>query len=345
MRSFLAPGLCYRVGRRDHLVTLPPWSLGPFNGRWDDPEREYRVRYVGLSPFAAFVERISQYRPDLDLLTGMNCVTGLPTESVENFARLPQSWLSSNALLTTRVRLSEGCDLLDVATAEGMAEAYPAIQAASRAVSAGLTDYDASHLLSATGRAFTQALSRYAYDAGFAGIVYLSRFAPEEMCAALFEQRHEIVEPEIAPVDGSHPDFARALALHHLSAPPQRADGRCMSGVDGDEAQKARLLADASACIATRSFEDRLRTLRTLVSLARTIAQVAENRDHLVQDLKAKQDFLAALPPEHPERPAAGGAVAQSSDKLTRYLQAVHPPIRTAIGAVAIMTWKLEGLS
>jgi hypothetical protein len=167
------------------------------------------------------------------------------------------------------------------------------------------------------------------------------------MCVALFEQRHEIVKPAIAPVDGADRDFARALALHHIIAPTMVGDSGSISTADGDETRNARLLADALACIATRSFEERLKLLRSLMSLTRTIGQavgqVAENHARLELGLKSTQDFLATLPPQHPERPAAEREVAQSGDRFQRYSQAVHPPMRTAIGAIAIMTWKLEG--
>jgi hypothetical protein len=218
VRLHPTPATVYRVGGSAHVWSLPPWNLGPFNGRWDDPDQTYRVRYVAPTPYGALVEKIARFRVDLDLLVAMAEVEseepvpmGLPP--------LPSAWTDENVLAVSELDIAEDRGLVDLATGEGMAAAHASIESARRRSGHIIRDYDAAVLLSGNPRSFTQAISRYAYDAGFAGIVYRSRYAPDELCAALFEGRHALVDPRVAPIELGHVDLARALAVHHLILP------------------------------------------------------------------------------------------------------------------------------
>lgn len=46
----------YRVGRAGTPWDLADWKYGPFNGRFDDPDAAYRVRYVALTRASVPVE-------------------------------------------------------------------------------------------------------------------------------------------------------------------------------------------------------------------------------------------------------------------------------------------------
>ncbi len=208
------PQPVYRVGHARNPWSLPDWKYGPFDGRWDDPRATYRVRYVAFERFGAFVERIVRYRFSLEVLESLDASAGpVPVQG------LPDDWFETNTVGTAIVDYPSDNGLIDLATAEGMAAAHAAIAAASRASSHRLTDYDASTLLSGNPRRFTQELSRYVYDAGFAGIVYRSRFAPDEFCVALFEGRHEVRDDDAREIMRDDADLRQACDLHHLPHP------------------------------------------------------------------------------------------------------------------------------
>lgn len=54
----------YRVSRIPRPWSFTPWRYsegGTFDGRWDDPEGEFRVLYVAASAFGAFVEVLANF--------------------------------------------------------------------------------------------------------------------------------------------------------------------------------------------------------------------------------------------------------------------------------------------
>jgi hypothetical protein len=214
MKTFSAPSQIYRVGRARSSLELAPWTLAPFNGRFDDPEQEYRVRYVGISRRGALIERLAKYRPDLDAITAINEVD---SDSPPLVPSIPLEWLDENEMATAAIDVPHDIGIVDLTTGEGISRAHAAIEAARRRTGRALSDYDASVLMSATPREFTQAISRYLFENGFAGVAYLSRFAPEEVCLALFEDRHSLHDPAVETITNGDVDLADALSLHHLA--------------------------------------------------------------------------------------------------------------------------------
>jgi hypothetical protein len=71
--------------------------------------------------------------------------------------------------------------------------------------------------MSAAPREFTQAISRYLFESGYSGVAYRSRFAPEEVCLALFEGRHSLHDETVTMIDHDDADLRAALGLHHLA--------------------------------------------------------------------------------------------------------------------------------
>jgi len=69
------PGDCYRIGRLpDPLAWVPLEFLG--GGRFDDPARRFRTRYVAESRLACFVEVLAQFRPAPEVIARLQAVTG-----------------------------------------------------------------------------------------------------------------------------------------------------------------------------------------------------------------------------------------------------------------------------
>ena len=64
----------FRVGRAPRPWSFTPWRYaekGVFQGRWDDPEGEYRILYVSASAFGALVEVLADFRPDPALIAAL----------------------------------------------------------------------------------------------------------------------------------------------------------------------------------------------------------------------------------------------------------------------------------
>ncbi len=217
----------YRVGRTQNddgspadPWALPDWRYAPFSGRFADPEPdpEYRIRYVALKPYGSYVEALQKYRPDLNVLDAISAV-GHATDPVLG-PQLPADFFVKNALASGNLVISASEGLFDLVTGEGMARAHGAIAAASRVSGCALNDYDASTLLSATTRGFTQALSRVVFEYNqFNGIAYRSRFDPDAICLALFEGAHNFNNTDYDPIEKSSAEFRAACAVHHLPAP------------------------------------------------------------------------------------------------------------------------------
>ena len=214
MKIYATPDWVFRVARADGPWELAPWLYAPFDGRWDDPEQQYRVRYAGVGRFGAFVERLIRYRPSLDTLAAIAAQEN--GEAPDIMPGLPPDWFTENAIGAAAIDVPNDNGIVDLVTGDGMAAAYAAVEAARRRAAFALHDYDASTLLSGTPRRFTQALSRIIYDMGFAGIAYRSRFAPEEVCIALFESRHVLVQEEASTIAIDDEDL-RAHAICIIS--------------------------------------------------------------------------------------------------------------------------------
>ncbi len=230
----------FRVGRVGATWLYPNWdyaSNGRFNGRWDDPNGSYRVRYGALEPEGALVEAQQRYRADKDIVAEQ-----LEIEGEGELVRpvLPLSWLDEHELGVAQVVLEE-IDLLDLTSGAGMAAAEPAVRAAQRASGRPFESYDATALM-LVDRAFTQHLGRYVYEKDFAGIVYLSRFSPDRRCIALFEERHTLSLESARRIRPSEDAFREACRIHtielaggpSLAAVPPRSAATIASASDDE---------------------------------------------------------------------------------------------------------------
>jgi RES domain len=222
----------YRIGRirNDDGSAVDPWALpdwryAPFSGRFADPETDaqFRIRYAALKPYGAYVEALQKYRPDLAVLSAMAAVA-CATDPLPAVG-IPTDFFANNVLVSADLVIPHDQGIFDLVTGEGMARAHGAIAAASRASGTALRDYDASTLLSATTRKFTQALSRVVFEYNmFNGIAYRSRFDPDAICIALFEGAHDFENACHDTIERKSADFRAACAVHHLAedaiAPP-----------------------------------------------------------------------------------------------------------------------------
>jgi hypothetical protein len=163
-------GPLYRLGRHPDPWAWPPWSAalrdGTFGNRYDDPDGSYRVLYASSRRVGAFLETLARFRPDLEVLAELDRIEG----EDEPPPAAPRGWLDGRLIGEATV---EG-RFVDVGHATSLATLRAAL--AAHAIHHGLDEIDAATIRLRAPRAFTQQVSRYAYEEGsFAGIRYRSR--------------------------------------------------------------------------------------------------------------------------------------------------------------------------
>lgn len=222
---------------RVSIKAYPPFSPPPASvqvyGRFDDPldaDREdvnsYSVLYCARSSRAAFVEAMGGLRPKLGALEDLLRQMLISVDERESTAALhrtagevPRDWRQANHL--TSVRMLTSTRLLDLANAEAVQTMR--IHLAPSLIAMGLDDLDFSELLG-SNRTLTQAISRWVWsmtdDAGqplFSGIRYRSRFDPDCLCLALYQNRFrtdgDIAIESITPETPGFADAAKILRL------------------------------------------------------------------------------------------------------------------------------------
>ena len=177
------PRLIYRVARMPDAWAPLDWSLalpdGTFGNRFDDPESEYRVLYASSQEVGCFVETLARFRPNLEKLAAVKTIVG--DNDFTSPGRVPSGWERNRALGTAR---GEG-SFADICGTEWIAHLRPKL--ASDCVRLGLKEFDASVLQGAAPRMITQLASRIAYELGYPGIYYRSRYGRDLENWALFE--------------------------------------------------------------------------------------------------------------------------------------------------------------
>lgn len=199
------PALLWRIGRWPDPLAWPPRDASLREpGRFDDPQRQYRVLYTSEQRLGCFVESIARFRPSVAALKDAGALLALP-------ARVPASWRASRCV--GRLRPEDGLRFLDVRAPETVEVLRRALAPLLHRL--GVGDLDVSGVRG-PNRAATMAVGRWAHDAGFQGVGYRSRFADELDCWALLEgatfERVGLAEP-LLPDDPDLAVAARRLGL------------------------------------------------------------------------------------------------------------------------------------
>ena len=186
-------GRVFRIGRRPDPWAYPDWAKagddGTFANRWDDPKSSYRVLYACSQRLGAFVETLSRFRPDPEVVAGLaeiedegEDIPALPPGYV------PRAWLDGRLMGEAKF---EG-PYADVGHSRSLA--YLRTVLSSRVVHYGLGDLDGAAIRLTAPRRFTQEISRLVYECTepderqqFAGIRYTSRLGDEFENWAVFE--------------------------------------------------------------------------------------------------------------------------------------------------------------
>lgn len=156
--------MLYRVGRCPDPLAWPPWEhVG--SGRFDDPASEFRVLYATVQRRTAFLEILARFRPSLDVLAALQAVEN--TNEPIPTPRVPADWYHARAVGRLRLATRQRClDLRSFETREALRH-----ELAQMVLDLGLEDLDLSGVVGPK-RQLTQAIARWVYDYGYAGLVY-----------------------------------------------------------------------------------------------------------------------------------------------------------------------------
>jgi hypothetical protein len=209
-------GPLYRLGRHPDPWAWPDWSYaapdGTFGNRYDDPAASYRVLYASSQRLGVFLETLARFRPDLEVLAELDRIDG----DDESPPAVPRTWLEGRMIGEATV---DGL-FVDIGDTPSLATLRAAL--AASAIHHGLNEIDAATIRLSAPRAFTQQVSRYAYEQGsFAGIRYRSRLGDDLVNWAIFEPApggaSPVVETTSAAIAADDPDLRAALELLGLT--------------------------------------------------------------------------------------------------------------------------------
>jgi hypothetical protein len=178
-------------------------------GRFDDPAGEFRVLYATAQRRTAFLETLARFRPSLEVLAALEAVEN--ADELLPRPRVPADWYRARAI--GRLRLATRQRWLDLRRLETREVLHSEL--AQTILDLGLEDLDFSGVVGPR-RQLTQAMSRWAFEHGYAGLVYSSRFDAALSCWALLEgAEFEPIGPHepILPSDADLLTVARLFGL------------------------------------------------------------------------------------------------------------------------------------
>jgi hypothetical protein len=182
-------------------------------GRFDDPRKKFRVLYLAARRRGAFVESLSHFRPALPLLAARQQIQHL-AESLPPLV-VPRKWRHQRGIGQLRVRPGQRwLDLRALATRERLRQ-----ELAPLLLELDLPDLDVAQVVGPS-RVLTQAVARWAYERGAAGLVYHSRFDASLTCWALFEGAGFDAVGSPAAITADDPDLVAVARLFSLAIEP-----------------------------------------------------------------------------------------------------------------------------
>lgn len=205
----------YRLGRLPDPLAWPPRQYVG-TGRFDDPLGEFRVLYVAEQRLACLVETLYGFRRPLAVLGAERALSADEAPPLPA-AILPPGWRQKRGFHRLRLTAAQRwLDLRSLDTREALRPVFASLLTHLRLPERDLSAVYGPH------RVLTQGIARWAYDWGYAGLRYGSRYNEAFNCWAIFERpdlatfsREGKVEL-IAPDD---PDFLAAVELFGLTAP------------------------------------------------------------------------------------------------------------------------------
>lgn len=219
----------YRVASYD--PTLLPLLAGSDQdppGRFDDPRREFRVRYVADSLRGCLVESVAQWRPSASSVVEFAKAVARTDRDIEpawHTPIIPQAWLEKQRKVRLRAAKHSGIFDLPSNIATLATSVAVAREVTDQLGGDYVLDEAATMLAGRRGRRISQAISAEVYrrDPQPDGLSFRSRFDITERCWAMFD--HVDIEWLSSPecLDKECPEDYRAAegaANHHGLALP-----------------------------------------------------------------------------------------------------------------------------
>lgn len=204
----------FRVAKGDDPWRFTPWEYAKadrlFDGRFDDPEGEYRVLYACSQRLGAFMEALAPFRSDEALEAELAEVELDGEESGER--AVPLEWVGRRSVGAATLR---GCFAV-AADSRSLAFLGKRIGDVRQY---GVKELDAAAIREQAHRALAQRVSRIVFECTdaegapqFDGISYRSRLGDELHNWALFERGEApLDEKEAAEVEPDDRDLTEAL--------------------------------------------------------------------------------------------------------------------------------------
>ncbi|MBI3972538.1 MAG: RES domain-containing protein [Chloroflexi bacterium] len=215
--------LLHRVGRLPPPLDFTPWAYSG-GGRYDDPLGKatgdppggrFRTLYACERRMCSFIECIAGFR--LDPLTEAAMHPMVPEtmdpDALSEAGIVTLDWRQRHAMQTLHLAPDQRwLDVREMETVQLLRGVF-----AKMLAELGLPDLDNS-IIRSVNRRLTQAIGRWAYERGYAGVAYRSRYNDSCDAWALFEGRAQFApvgSPE--PVRHDDPDLVAAARLLRLS--------------------------------------------------------------------------------------------------------------------------------
>lgn len=208
-------GPLFRVGRDRDAWAIPDWAYakedGTFGNRFDDPTGVYRVLYASSQRLGCFIETLARFRVDVSFVADLALMEN-GEDDFTAFGTVRGAWLKGRCIGSASV---EG-EYADIYALEWVSHLRTAL--ADVALKLGMEEIDLSSLERAEPRLLTQKAGRIAFELGFAGVFYHSRYGHSIENWAIFEDwtmpnRFPIHHPKSRKLDDDDPDLLEALRI------------------------------------------------------------------------------------------------------------------------------------
>ncbi len=215
-----------RIGYKPDPFAWTPWEYadhGTFDGRWDDPEGNFRTLYVADRLLGCLLEVLADFRPDLGLVGELDEITGDDQDDQYPTAEagtLPLDYLAPRC---AGAALMSGI-FVDVRQPDSIAALRRRFGAL--AASLGFPDLDAATIKSNAPRILTQRMSSWFYSLTSPrvdGVTFSSRHGGELQLWAIYEQpaedsagSHTLADYVPVELDKNTPALTEAMRIHGL---------------------------------------------------------------------------------------------------------------------------------
>jgi RES domain len=189
--------------------------------RFDDPLRQYRVLYAATPRAVCFAETLAAFRPSLASLAAERAV--LNATEPPRSAHVPAAWGRNRVVGTFTLGSVGWLDLRALDTIQVLRDAFAELAHSLRLADVDLSAATGRSPIAGEERRFTQAVSRWAYERGYQGIVFSSRLDHRFTCWAVFESAtiQRVGAPEtITQADRDFVRIARSFSLRIESDGP-----------------------------------------------------------------------------------------------------------------------------